>query len=70
MKYSNPISKKQAIEFYVNCFSGLTKDQKELMIEAINENITDVRFLKDFNQSMNLRLRIYAPEMYQIVYEQ
>lgn len=69
MIYSEPIKKEKAIEMFINCFSGFTQEQKVSTIKFMSNSMTDLQFMKDFNKTMNLRLRLFAPGMFQIVYD-
>ena len=69
MIYSQPITKTQAVEMYVNCFSGLNEESKKRYVKHIDETIDFIPFLKNFNKTMTIRLRNFAPNYYQIVYE-
>ncbi len=67
MTYSAPITQEKAAEYITRCYNELTEAQKARIIKALVE-MPDVKFLRDFNKIMNIRLRMFAPKMYQIVY--
>ncbi|MFA5196164.1 MAG: hypothetical protein WC401_10240 [Bacteroidales bacterium] len=69
MLYSDPITKKEAASMYTKCMSGVTPVMVERITDRLCSQLSDVDFLKDFNRLMNLRLRMFAPGMYQIVYD-
>lgn len=66
--FSKPINKRKAIEFYINCMSGFSTEEKEGYIDYLDSRFTDVKFLKEFNKCMTIELRMFAPNMYQVVY--
>lgn len=65
--YSNPISKKEAAELITRCLNVNEKIKNGFIDKLCT--INDVHFLKDFNKTMTIKLRIFAPGMFQIIYE-
>lgn len=65
---TKPITKKEAIEMYVNCWGGIDDNKKDYIINTINNETSDIGFLKDFNRLMTIKIRMFAPGLYQIVY--
>jgi hypothetical protein len=66
--YSQPITKHTAAEYYTRVYSEMPEDFRQRLINRLAQT-EDVKFMKDFNRIMNLRLRMFAPGMYQVVYE-
>jgi hypothetical protein len=67
--YSQPITKKEAAMMIVGCYTGIDPVKKEKFSDRLCSELHDVKFLKEFNQIMTVRLIIFAPGLYQICYE-
>lgn len=65
--YSAPLKKEEIAELYTRVFGDLPPALKVRFIKKLSE-YNDVKLVKDFNKTMNLRIRLFAPGMYQIVY--
>jgi len=68
LTYSSPITKPDAAEYITRIFRDMPEDFRIRLINRLSKT-EDVNFMKDFNRIMNLRLLMFAPGMYGIVYE-
>lgn len=65
MKTYSIITKKDAAELYVRCMEGVSERLAEKIQNRLMQ-LSDVKFMKDFNKLMNLELKMYAPNMYKL----
>ena len=66
--YSTPLTKKEIAEMYLNCQESLTDSIRQKFIDKFCQR-SDIDIIKDFNRIMNIRIRLFAPGMFQIIYE-
>lgn len=65
--YSKPFTKEEIAEMYTRIYECMPESLKDGFIKRLVK-FDDVKLLKNFNKRMNIRIRLFAPSMYQIVY--
>jgi hypothetical protein len=67
MFYSKPFTKKEIIGMFINCHSGIPNELMEQFINHLDNTLNHNTLLKSFNKVMNIRIRTFAPNMFQII---